>query len=76
MPNTYRVMAVDDNPTNLAVIEETLQDRFNLRLVDNGDDAVRSAATFLPDVVLLDVMMPRPDGYEVCRSSFKTSDDS
>jgi CheY-like chemotaxis protein len=61
-----RVMAVDDNPTNLAVIEETLQDRFHLRLVDNGKEALKNAATFLPDVVLLDVMMPRPDGYEVC----------
>jgi putative two-component system response regulator len=61
-----RILAVDDNPTNLAIIEETFQGRFNLRLAHDGEEALRIAPTFLPDVVLLDVMMPRPDGYEVC----------
>lgn len=61
-----RVLAVDDNPTNLAVIEESLQEQFTLRLARSGEDALRLAPTFLPDVVLLDAMMPRPDGFEVC----------
>jgi putative two-component system response regulator len=61
-----RILAVDDNPTNLAIIEETLQGRFNLRLAQNGTEALAIAPTFLPEIVLLDVMMPRPDGYEVC----------
>jgi putative two-component system response regulator len=66
MPARNRVLAVDDNPTNLAIIEETLQGRFNLRLAQDGTEALAIAPTFLPEVVLLDVMMPRPDGYEVC----------
>ena len=66
MPAGSRILAVDDNPINLAIIEETFQGRFTLRLAHDGEEALRIAPTFLPDIVLLDVMMPRPDGYEVC----------
>jgi putative two-component system response regulator len=66
MPANSRILAVDDNPTNLAIIEETFQDRFDLRVAHDGAEALAIVPTFLPDVVLLDVMMPRPDGYEVC----------
>ncbi len=66
MPTENRILAVDDNPANLAIVEEVFQGRFNLRLAADGNEALRIAPTFLPDVVLLDVMMPKPDGYEVC----------
>jgi cyclic di-GMP phosphodiesterase len=66
MPSRNRILAVDDNPTNLAIIEEALQGRFNLRLARDGTEALGLAPTFLPDVVLLDAMMPKPDGFEVC----------
>jgi putative two-component system response regulator len=66
MSAKHRILAVDDNPTNLAIVEETLQGRFTLRLAKDGAEALAIAPTFLPEVVLLDVMMPRPDGYEVC----------
>jgi putative two-component system response regulator len=74
MPAHNRILAVDDNPMNLAVIEESLQGRFNLRLAHDGNEALGLAPTFLPDVVLLDVMMPKPDGFEVC-SKMKNSPD-
>jgi putative two-component system response regulator len=61
-----RILAVDDNPTNLAIVADVFQGRFNLRLAHDGNEALHIAPTFLPDVVLLDVMMPKPDGYEVC----------
>jgi putative two-component system response regulator len=61
-----RVLAVDDDPTNLAIIKETFENKFHLRTVSSGEDALRIAPTFLPDVVLLDVMMPRIDGFQVC----------
>lgn len=61
-----RILAVDDNPTNLAIITDIFRGQFNLRLAHDGNEALRIAPTFIPDVVLLDVMMPRPDGYEVC----------
>src|ERR1700719_5071066 len=61
-----RILAVDDSPTNLAIVADVFQARFNLRLAHDGNEALHIAPTFLPDVVLLDVMMPKPDGYEVC----------
>jgi putative two-component system response regulator len=66
MPTQNRILAVDDNPANLAIVEEIFQETFKLRLAHDGNEALSIAPTFLPDVVLLDVMMPRPNGYEVC----------
>jgi putative two-component system response regulator len=62
-----RVLAVDDDPTNLAIIRESLGDKYELRTVLDGTEAVRLAKDFRPQVVLLDIMMPNMDGYEVCR---------
>lgn len=61
-----RILAVDDDPLNLAIIKETFEGKFHLRTVACGEEALRIAPTFLPGVVLLDVMMPRIDGFQVC----------
>jgi len=66
MQLSHRILAVDDSPTNLAIIEEALQGRFSLRTADDGEQALQMAPSFQPDVVLLDVMMPGTNGYEVC----------
>jgi putative two-component system response regulator len=66
MSNGNRVLAVDDNPTNLAIISDVFEGRFPLKLANDGNEALEIAPTFDPDVVLLDVMMPKPDGFEVC----------
>ncbi len=60
-----RVLAVDDEPRNLAIVEELLED-FEVATAKNGDEAFEKIAKFRPDLVLLDVMMPGMDGYEVC----------
>ena len=63
-----RVLIVDDNPTNLQVLLQTLDGRgHELLAATNGEDALRIAGTEHPALVLLDVMMPGIDGYEVCR---------
>jgi putative two-component system response regulator len=62
-----RVLVVDDNLTNLMIVEEALENRYDLLTALNGNTALELAARFRPDVVLLDIMMPAPDGYEVCR---------
>jgi putative two-component system response regulator len=64
---THRVLAVDDNATNLVVLEEMLGDSHFVKTAENGEDALRIADEFLPDLVLLDLMMPGIDGYETCR---------
>ncbi|WP_216636468.1 ATP-binding response regulator [Endozoicomonas ascidiicola] len=63
-----RILLVDDNPTNLQVLLQTLSGRsYKLLIANNGDSALRIASKAKPALVLLDIMMPGMDGYEVCR---------
>ncbi|MBS3803902.1 MAG: response regulator [Oleiphilaceae bacterium] len=72
------VLLVDDNAQNLQVLYETLKDRgYKLLVANDGDKALTLAERHLPEVILLDIMMPGLDGYEVCRrlkSSARTAD--
>jgi len=61
------VLIVDDNPTNIDLLVNTLKDSYQLGIAKNGAKALEYAAKHLPDLVLLDIMMPGMDGYEVCR---------
>jgi len=62
------VLAVDDDKTNLTVIEKMLVSQgFNVQLATSGKQALESVQKKMPDVILLDVMMPGMDGFEVCR---------
>ena len=67
MQKKKKILAVDDNPNNNAIMEEFFGDHYDLRTAITGEEALEIAPTFQPDVVLLDVMMPGMDGYEVCR---------
>ena len=62
-----KILAVDDNPNNNAIIEELFAEHHDLRTATTGEEALRIAQEFQPDVVLLDIMMPGMNGYEVCR---------
>ena len=62
------ILMVDDNPTNLHVLQATLEGRgYRLLAARDGTNALLVAAKALPDLILLDIMMPGMDGYEVCR---------
>jgi putative two-component system response regulator len=62
------VLVVDDAPDNLMLIKMLLQGKYRIKLALNGEIALRAAAQLpLPELILLDVMMPDMDGYEVCR---------
>lgn len=64
-----RILLVDDTPANLKVLSDILRDEFTLSIATNGKaalDIAQNPAT-RPELVLLDVMMPEMDGYEVCR---------
>jgi putative two-component system response regulator len=61
-----KLLAVDDEPDNLRVIGQILRDRYELIFVTNGEEALEAAATHRPDLILLDIMMPGMNGYEVC----------
>ncbi|RFU46624.1 hybrid sensor histidine kinase/response regulator [Paraburkholderia sp. DHOC27] len=62
------VLVVDDTPANLGLVVECLEGK-NLRvaIARDGDEALRRAELVLPDLILLDVMMPGLDGFETCR---------
>jgi len=62
-----KLLAVDDNPDNIAIVEELFQEKYDLRTASRGDEALRIALSFQPDIILLDIMMPGMDGYEVCQ---------
>src|SRR5262245_36551351 len=62
-----RVLLVDDAKANLDILVEGLKSDHKLSLALNGETALQIAARTPPDLVLLDIMMPGIDGYEVCR---------
>ena len=62
------VLVVDDTPDNLALMNEILRDHYAVRIANNGERALKIAASDSPpELILLDVMMPVLDGHEVCR---------
>src|SRR5262252_6794080 len=63
----YRVLLVDDAKANLDILVEGLKSDHKLSLALNGEMALQIAARTPPDLVLLDIVMPGLDGYEVCR---------
>ena len=63
-----RILAVDDEPFNLEIIEEILEDLdFELKMVNSGPECLEVVEEFDPQVILLDVSMPQMSGYDVCR---------
>jgi CheY-like chemotaxis protein len=62
------ILIVDDEPLNRQVLEVMLApDGYSVRSAASGEEALASAAEHPPDLILLDIMMPAMDGYEVVR---------
>lgn len=62
-----KILVVDDEPKNLQLLRQILKEDYNLVFAKTGEDALKNTVLHLPDLVLLDVMMPGIDGYGVCR---------
>jgi phosphoserine phosphatase RsbU/P len=68
------VLLVDDEPANIQIVKSILKDTYKTRIATNGAKALELASQApVPDLILLDVMMPEMDGYEVC-SRLKLAD--
>ena len=63
-----KVLIVDDEPNIVTALEFLLERRgYEVRVATNGEEAVTLVESFRPDVMLLDVMMPKRSGYDVCQ---------
>lgn len=63
-----KLLVVDDEPTNLRVLNQTLRDYYSLTFAKSGAEALELVNKVKPDLILLDVMMPGMTGYEVCQT--------
>jgi CheY-like chemotaxis protein len=67
-PGKQVILTVDDSPENIALISGLLKEDYRVKVATNGKDALHIAfSSDPPDLILLDIMMPGMDGYEVCR---------
>jgi len=62
-----KVLIVDDEPRNQRIIIESLEDMAELKTASSGEEAWAIMQTWIPDLVLLDIMMPGIDGYQLCK---------
>jgi len=62
------ILIVDDTPENIKILTALLKNDYKTKIATNGIDALNIAKIYpMPDLILLDIMMPNMDGYEVCR---------
>lgn len=68
MDEKKRILIVDDTPANIKLLHNLLCNDYHVNAATNGADALKIVASDeQPDLILLDIMMPEMDGYEVCR---------
>ena len=67
MTDKFTILAVDDTPENLDVVKGILSADYIVKAATSGPMALKIAEKKPPDLILLDIMMPDMDGYEVCR---------
>ncbi len=67
MEEEKRILLVDDMAVNLKILNEILGNEYNISVATNGKEALEICASHPPDLILLDIIMPEMNGYEVCR---------
>src|SRR5579885_2850942 len=67
MSEAQKVLIVDDEPRNQRIITEVLEGHFESKTANSGESALEMIDSYHPDLLLLDIMMPGLDGYEVCK---------
>lgn len=70
-----KILVVDDSPTELRLVTASLLDKgYQVITATNGNDALEKARQERPDLIVLDIIMPNPNGFQVCRELKKTGD--
>ncbi len=65
--NRHLILIVDDSPINVEIMEMALEENYDIGTATNGQDALDFAREKRPNLILLDILMPEMDGYEVIR---------
>jgi len=63
-----KILVVDDEPFNVELLKGLLSKKYDVETASNGKEAYAKVKNLSPDLILLDVIMPEIDGYEVCRN--------
>lgn len=63
----FSVLVVDDEPANIDILLGILKPFYNVKVAPSGHVALKVVQQFTPDLILLDIMMPGMDGFEVCK---------
>src|SRR5262249_35684975 len=68
VPAQARILIADDNPQGVELLEAYLSDSdYDIRTAADGEETLRVVANWQPDLILLDIMMPKISGFEVCK---------
>lgn len=73
MKESFKILLVDDEPNNLKLLQQILKDQYQLIFAPNGEKALQAALAHHPDLILLDIMMPGMNGYQVCEQLKRSS---
>jgi PleD family two-component response regulator len=71
------ILIIDDEKSNITVLTDILQEEYKIHVVKDSREALETAENQMPDIILLDIIMPHLDGYEVLaalKASEKTKD--
>lgn len=63
----HKILSVDDEPINQAIVEELLGTQFDIALLSSGEECLSEVENIQPELILLDVSMPGIDGYDTCK---------
>lgn len=74
MPNKPIILVVDDEPSNIAILTNTLSEQYDVRVAHNGERALKAAAKIPLDLILLDIQMPGMNGFEVAQKIRQQAD--
>ena len=67
MQQKHKILIVDDDQVNVAILTEILDEIYDLEIARTGKEALGLTQSFRPEIILLDIMMPTLNGYEVCK---------
>lgn len=67
MPHSFSILIIDDEVINLQIISDILREKVDIIMAKSGEQGIRKALEFSPDLILLDVIMPDMDGFETMK---------